>query len=382
MSGVISAMPVQLVAQLDRIGPIYGCGSVYLVRIALFAGGCIVAACVARALLRAGRTSTAHTLLFLLVFFILRFMLLDNPIAWNLYQRSLTHKDVGYREMNVIDLRAASFRDTFIKAGPDYLAVGSSQVGAIFSHWTGQKESVQVFSLAGMKPPDFFLYRYEIAAKRPRNLLLYLSELDMAQIPQSSVFQLSPPQGAGIVSALNTLRRAPLLKNRTETMASMVVKELLPEYYYAFVFRGMLKKALKPDISIKAEADSSEELQKSIEKFKAKLGREAIEANIFFLEEFIKFCEKRNLPVIIVEGHYNPLAVGDKTTELNSLVMARLRALTAQYSMVRIIPRSMQHQFSVADYRDITHVVPAAAREFNEHLSELLPSGAGTLIQR
>lgn len=319
----------KIIVLTDRLGSIIGCGSVYLTQLALFAIFIAGVALIYIFLKRAGRDTAAKILLFLLGFLFLRFVVLYNPLAWKFYQSSLTWKDVGWREKDVINYRVEAFRKSFIPERPDCLAVGSSQVGSIFYYWEGKTENVKILSLAGLRPVDFYLYRQDITARQPRHVLLYLSEFDIASKAQESLYGLCPPQGIGVIPVLNALRKAPQFNNRYDMMAAMIVREILPEYLYAFVLRGFLKKIFLPGIAMAAQPSMTAEEIDVINKLSSGWSSEHIDSNIYFLEQFLIYCEKHNLPVTIVEGHYNPMAQNEKTIKLNKLIMQRLNEVAA-----------------------------------------------------
>ena len=71
----------------------------------------------------------------------IRLALFENPIALRFYQRHLSLESAGVRQWAVLDLEIDKYRRDLHPARLANIAVGSSQVGAIFSYWVSNPPS-------------------------------------------------------------------------------------------------------------------------------------------------------------------------------------------------------------------------------------------------
>lgn len=367
-----------IVVRLDRIfGPI-GIGSYYIVYYLILT--VILVSMTAAAFFYRNnlKVKTSDFLTTVTLFLFLRIVLLDNPLAFGLYTNLLPSEAIGYRQHDAIYMEMQKYKRSFVPEALDFLAIGSSQVGAIFHHWEGLPGRIKVFSLAGMKPIDYVLYRSQIKALRPACIVLHLSEFDIANFPQlQETINVGPNQGVYLFDLFKKIRQYPVGKNYYKMFFPVIAGELLPEYKYSFVFRGLLNRVIGPG---HAEAGGppqtgsvpSAELMNQIAKCVRYLDEKAIDFNMSFLEDFLMFCEKEGFEVVIVEGQYNPLGYNEKTGRLNGLVKELMQQLPLKYKNVRFIPRAELYNFAIKDYRDVSHVVPEAARAYTGRLSALL----------
>ena len=123
----------------------------------------------------------------------------------------LTSESLGLRQWGVLDLEIRKYRRDIHQPALANLAVGSSQVGAIFYQWDSPPpDAVGVYSLAGMKSLDFVLNEDAIAAMHPARMILYLSAFDMTGSPELFSLPLAPPQWRTIWPVYARLRAAGL----------------------------------------------------------------------------------------------------------------------------------------------------------------------------
>ena len=112
-----------------------GIGTYYVRYYAILAAVLVVAIIGARAARRLVPAWLTTTVSCLVCFALIRVLLFGNPITLRFYQRQLTPEVVGPRQWAVLDLDILEYRRNLRPAPIENLAVGSSQVGAIFSHW-------------------------------------------------------------------------------------------------------------------------------------------------------------------------------------------------------------------------------------------------------
>ena len=265
-------------------------------------------------------------------------------------------------------------------------AVGSSQVGAIFSHWTGP-EPVEVYSLAGMKTLDYELYRDEIAARNPQRVVLYLSAFDLTAGPELTSLPLAPSHPSRIWPTLARLHASGIPYDGLAGPAhEYVASQFLPEYRYRFVFRGFLKElaeaapfrtaagffvptlhAAEPAAPTIPAADAE-----VLARFRSYYVPEWLDYNMGFLRSFVRFCRDRGIDVVIVEGQVSPVVANPQLDRLGAMVRGRFSELALLYPNVKVVPASDTYQFTVADYNDFTHVHQQAAQRYTGQLAALL----------
>lgn len=167
-------------------------------------------------------------------------------------------------------------------------------------------------------------------------------------------------------------------------LVHIIMAEILPEYKYSFIFRGLAKKVWEPKLAnantnspvpVKDQSIRNAEIMKSIDQLNSAFQDVAVQFNIECLKEFVAFCKHQNIKVIIIEGQYHPMAYTQKALKYNAQVNEMLFALPQEYGNVRFIPRTLCYQFNFREYMDISHVTPQAARRFTNQLSVSLLHG-------
>ncbi len=218
-------------------------GSHYLLVLAVQV---VVLALVVFALVRWGgklRPRFRHLAWALLFVLVGRIVLFGNPLAWYAYSKLLSDGDVGARHLDEIRLHMLSYRQDLNQSPMEYLAIGSSQTGYIYQALEKfPEQEVKLIVMAGMVPLDFVLYRKTIREFHPRTILLYLSEFDMARDPKvraSGKIKTAPVDFQVLYELQRDFHRyAPDVRIEMG-IVEKVFADLLPEWKYAFVFRGL-----------------------------------------------------------------------------------------------------------------------------------------------
>lgn len=384
---------------------VFGVGAYYTIYYAVYIAALIVLA----AVLRRFRAHLPGWFVFLssalMLLFAVRLVLFDNPVALRFYSRHLNAEATGLRQMGVLELEAAKYRRNLKTPRLPYIAVGSSQVGAIFSHWVSDNaDRLVVFSLAGMKPLDFVLWRREIAAYRPGTIILYLSAFDMALPPQLTTLALAPSRPLNVPATLWQLRAAGLdFGSNSAQLHQYIAAQFFPEYRYSFVFRDLFSQFLRggtasqkammldrrrpsiiPAVFVRQRGAREWLLPVSspaagprispghIQEFVGYYSAEWLDFNFAFLRDFVAFCRAEGIQVVIAEGQVNPVLKSAKVDELNQIVRWRIDELKLRFPNVEYFPAAEIYQFHPADYADLTHVLRPAAMEYTHRLSSLL----------
>jgi hypothetical protein len=355
----------------------------------------------------------ARVVVWLGVILLVRIVLFDNPIILKYYQSHLSPEAVGVRQWGVLDLEIDKYRRAFHQPRLANMAVGSSQVGAIFSHWVSDRpQPLKVYSLAGMKTLDLVLYEDAIAAYNPGRVILYLSAFDLAAAPELYSLPLAPSKPSEIVSL--PLRLGSLgvdLGGNSAAIHSFIASQLLPEYRFSFIFKGLLKELVRdrsddrpvavrpieersvvpavffhrPGVRVGLRAvrvihtvggvSSPPDAAVSpgrISEFVSYYLPEWLDYNYAFLRDFVTFCRSRGIQVVIAEGQINPIVSSPKVSALNQAVDRRFADLDAEFSNVTFIPAAEIYQFASSEYSDLTHVERPAAMAYTQRLSAYL----------
>jgi hypothetical protein len=297
-----------------------------------------------------------------------RLLLFDNPGMLRLYQWALTSESLGQRQWGVLDLEIRKYRRDIHQPKLANLAVGSSQVGAIFYHWVSDPpQPLAVYSLAGMKTLDFVLNEDAIAAFNPARVILYMSAFDMTGSPELFSLPLAPPRPLAMWSVYARLRASGLTAEETApSIHAYVASQLVPEYRYSFVYRAMLRQWLgaAPRPVVPAE--------QRLPEFSSYFDPQWLDYNFLFFRDFLTFCEARGIEVVVAEGQINPAARTPAIDALNAMVRSRMMELLLQFKGLRYVPASEVYEFTAAEYHDMTHVLPEAASRYTARLSAYL----------
>ncbi len=372
-----------------------GIGSYYLRIYALYAVVLLVAGGVTWRVRHRLPKAVKSVVLCAMVIVCIRLVALDNPIALRFYLNHLTPAVLGARQWDAVELDIRKYARRITQPSIANLAVGSSQVGAIFSHWAPETpQGLAVFSLAGMKTLDYLLYREEIAARNPERVILYVSAFDLTAGPELFSWPLAPSHPMAIWDTVSRVTRGGAPPDRVaEASHNFIASQLLPEYRYAFIFRAFLKQwtergAMRtaldwwmPTLHAAAAAESAvlqadPSLEERTRQFLSYYMPEWLDYNYRFLRAFVAFCRERGIDVVIVEGQVSPLVKGEKLDALGRMVRSRFAELALLYPNVRVVHVGEAYTFVESDYRDFTHVSPEAARVFTRELSGLVGEAA------
>ena len=312
----------------------------------------------------------------ILIILIIRIALFNQPFSWNFYNSYLDGKNVGWRQKKVILQKHKEFlrKPKNIK----FLAVGSSQTNAVYGHYASKHDNFETIVLPGCDALSLALYRKHIESFKPKYLLLYLSEFELARPPSLSAATVSPRQG------LSFIQIYPILKDTRKSFKSktsineLLMGELFPEYKYSFIFKNIFNKLIKKNDSLTTPSQSvkisyGEYFKTSIKKLTGK-GRSipGINLNVRFLRTFLTYFKDKPLKIIIVEGQYNPLAYTKKNLKLNKIAYNKLKALGDEFRNVTFIARKDIMEFTEKDYKDGTHVKSMSGYAFSKKLMNIL----------
>ena len=304
---------------------------------------------------------------------ILRIILFYNPACWAIYNLFLDADDIGYRQKDVIKYELKRYLTK--PAEINYLAVGTSQTGVVYREWALTHDDFVRFYLSGFSLMDLMLYREFIVSYHPRCILLWLSEFDLAHAPAFDAVKIAPPQWGYWSSLFGRVHSLSIWDETDTILCEMAIGEVFPAYKYSFVFQGITDRLFGQRLALGERRVTAipdqERLRRQLRNLR-NLEKKNIEFNLAFLKDFLRFASRRNLPVIIVEGQYNPQAYNQKNLRLNKITRRKLRELSEDFENVYFIPREKIFVFREDQYQDGYHVKSSEGLEFSQKLVNYL----------
>ena len=154
--------------------------------------------------------------------------------------------------------------------------------------------------------------------------------------------------------------------------------QLLPEYRYGFLLRGLVDEslgfALAPAPVVRANEETPlyalPEGEDLLERVSGH-GLEYLDLKLEILAGFLERMVARGLPVVIVEGQYRPNKF-DPEDEHTGGVQADLRALAEEFDGVWYLPRSEIIELEEEDFEDDVHVTREGGLRFAKALDARL----------
>lgn len=315
-----------------------------------------------------------------LIYFVLlvaftRLLLFYNPFTWALYNKLLSIKEMDWRQYDELVYEGSKFIAD--RGEVKYYAVGPSATGVTFKQYAKEHPELKFFSMAGLSPLDMYTFRYEIIRHNPKVILLNLSELDMARKTELSSSQWSPFSLEDIREFAKVVDTVKYFSDDERNISEAIVfGKYFPEFKYSFVYKSLLEKLFREkeaNVFATSDDNSVDSVQYKIQMHEiGELSDQYIPFNTFYLAKSVRFFNDNKIPVIIVEGQYNPRAYCDKTRALNQEVRHVVNNLIKSNPVNRFIPREQLYQFADTEYRDGYHVKSLAGLRFTSDLVKYL----------
>ncbi|WP_238384262.1 hypothetical protein [Teichococcus vastitatis] len=281
-----------------------------------------------------------------------RVALFGNPLAWGAYYVVLQ----GHADWRQTDVIAERFRSMLpLPRGVEFLAVGSSQTHALYRGFSRDHAELQIFSLAGMTPMDMELYRDHIIALKPKQVLLYISEFDLAADLRPEWARLAPVSLLQVADRVEMLDAALPPNSLPDLKRDLLLGALLPEYRYNFVFRAILSRAAQMAHlpGFRPERSSDDEVNYTALRAR---GQHSMQSQSRLLESFIRNLDNADIGVVLVEGQYNPKGETPDLQRQNAAFKQYLVALQRQYPKLIVLQREDLPQLTSADFDDAYHL--------------------------
>ena len=274
---------------------------------------------------------------FIVIFYSLtRVILFENPAAWMGYRYSLTWKEIGFREATIIDQNLRRYISP--PQNLKYLAIGSSQTGAVFSDYAQKHRDFYKIEYSGMGPLDYYLYSELVKQIKPKTLILFLSEFDFGRDIVKETMVFAPHQSLSKHYFL-----IDILSNELGTSSAihlsikMLLADLFPEYKYQFLFKGLRDKLLNKHFLLKTQeqAFSSHSAQdkatEQVDILLRTLNKKPIDLNFRIYEQFLLRVLNSDIKLVVVEGQYHPGAYSVKNKKLKAIVSSKMQELSRKY---------------------------------------------------
>lgn len=313
---------------------------------------------------------------FVMLLTLTRVILFFNPVAWAVYSKVLPLKSIDWRHYDALKCEAGKYLKP--KENIKYLAVGSSQTSVIFNQYAQQNSDLSIFALAGLSPLDLSTYCHEIIRRNPKNVLLYLSEFDLARRPELASSKWSPFSIRDILELRSLIDTTDYLnEDDKQILYDAFFGKYFPEYKYAFVFKDLtdisLKKAKLLNITPPTQVDGSLSLDIQLRSL-SELSEKYLPFNMYYLRKSIEKLNRKDIRVIIIEGQYNPLAYQPQNLALNMKVKSQLKDLVLANPKNIFLTRDETPHFVLEDYDDGYHVKVESGLRFSELLIKQLDS--------
>ena len=316
---------------------------------------------IAMYLLRIQKNHIVRTsLYFVILYSFFRVCFFENPASWMLYKRLLTWQEIGFREVTVIDQNLRRF---IVPPGDlEYLAIGSSQTGAIYSEYASSHRNFYKIEYSGMGPLDYYLYAEFIKKIKPKTLLLYLSGFDFGREISTETMIYAPSQSLlNHYFLINTLGKEIGLSKAIHLSAKMLFADFLPEYKNQFLFKGLRDKLLRKHLLLKTEEQrflkksNNEKMIEQVNILRRTLSEKPVELNFYIFERFLSSMVESGIKLVIVEGQYHPDAYSEKNLALERIVSERMMNLSKKYNFI-YIPKDKLPALTSADFTDGYHI--------------------------
>lgn len=300
---------------------------------------------------------------------VLRLMLLQNGYVWAQYDWRLDQDVLGWRNDDVVSLNSRHWNAKI--TSPEYLVVGSSQVGAIFYQYARQDKHIDVLNMAGMGPLEMNLYIDHILAAKPKNIVLYMSEFDFAREPNFSGMNVAPEQGSRMLDLAEIVGQASDQNEARNSLNQLAMGEVLPEYKYAFIFKGFKSKYFSEKEVLKQRTASNttdeQYLRQHLSNL-AKFEQKHLAINFYMFEKFLGQIMKQDIGVVIVEGSYHPAAQSRKNDLLNDTVLTWISQKSTQFPEVVYIPKTSLPALDANDFKDGYHLSAEAGKAYAKNI--------------
>lgn len=310
-----------------------------------------------------------HFSMAVLVVLLARVFLFDTPFAWRDYKR-VTPEDSLIRltaKQTVVHIATAEMLPRRL----NYLIVGSSLTFGVlrcFETFVPQTEWLFVY---GMRAVEYNYCTRIIESRNPSRILLSVALYDLANVPWPEKYEFYYSFEDIIFPTLYvTNKHLKSYSNPKMLFMKSLTGWIFPELRYSFVFREYLNRFFgRPTLPLNASKKRDEYIATAIERQKgtvANLSQESLDLSLSALDHFFRFCDKKGIDVVVIEGQINPLAFTPGTHRLNGVAMKRLERLADQYEHVRFVPASELVRLEPGDFEDMIHANEEASRKYSE----------------
>lgn len=335
--------------------------------------------------------------IFVLFILLMRCVLFYNPIAWEYWERTRTPDKVGYINHTFMLMQQKRHYANDLKPKKtETLAFGTSQIWAVFGAAANASDQLNAFSIPGLGPWGYDLYRDIVKGYNPRTIILYVSEFDLAHAPIWEALEFAPLSREYRQKLKHEESIGRLQGTASKMYRHLQILNLFPEVKYSFLFRMPLEKEMGKDAVLSrpseldirfeeymneisepqqepdAEQIRQKEMQNHFRNLAEKLKRQNMEPNLLHLESFINFCVGEGIRVVIVEGQYHPDAPIENRVQMHDLATERLAKIAREKKSVIFIPSAEIMPFTDKDYLDGYHVTQESGKIFCEILANRL----------
>lgn len=310
----------------------------------------------------------------LLLFLLVRQLILANPAAWFAYYKTLSWEDIGFRQVDTITYKLRRYFKPENKI--EYLAIGSSQTGALFRHQAKQDNSFYKVELAGMNPIEYDFYKEEVERLQPDIVLLQLSIFDLGRKPNYSTIIYAPENFTGAFEQIFHMVEQDDSKEATKAAKDYLIGHFFPEYKYSYIFKGLKNKFITTQ-NVKSSGrlvfknkTREEKTADQTDALKKEFSLDYKDLYLSYLRRFLSFCNERGVKVVIAQGQYHPNAYTEKNKRFDAIIQSSLIKLTQSHSNSIYFSRSEIYELSKDEFVDGYHASQPGAKIYTQKLLE------------
>jgi hypothetical protein len=262
----------------------------------------------------------------ILLLLTIRLFMFGNPLIWLIYAKLTDPQTIDQRLSMTINYK--NRENQKIPPSIHYLAIGTSQVNALFHLYIKDHAFVTKKNLAGLLPCEYFLCN-SFVQNTPDTLILYLSEADFCKMPNYTSLYMLPEQYLGWYAKFRILQENYPGKKHEASAFNLMLNDCFPEFKYRMVVRHIALNLLHLDYVENTAKDVT--LKSHLVNLQKLKDDGLIDYHMATFSHFLDMADKANKTVIICEGTMNPLALSAKNKILREKVRERFLALEKRY---------------------------------------------------
>ncbi|MBI4550481.1 MAG: hypothetical protein HY714_06110, partial [Candidatus Omnitrophica bacterium] len=296
---------------------------------------------------------------------VLRTILFDTPLTWRLCLEYLPTDALSFLKAKIY---VSLIRDRqLIPRKRPCLIIGSSAMTHAFRAFEKSNPEIRFIYSFGMKAAEAAFSERRVKVLNPSLVVVYLTEREMSSFPADEEKYQS-------FYGFEDLH-FPLLFKRyrgeeeTRCLIGYLLRSLagwvFPEYRHAFIFRGIFHASLgRPVLKRFADLPPDQALEAikigqanyMVREMRSPIIERNMDINLEFLEDFLRFCRREGIRVVLLQGRLNPVLDSKAMRAVRKRMVGLLAGLAGKYDHVRFVGEKDWTAFTRADFKDMIHL--------------------------